>query len=71
MLFIDMVTGFVFVMADGLLIVAPLQARHHPTVVLGTDGKDNATLTAAEREQPAGPADASMWPALTGGPLLS
>jgi hypothetical protein len=50
MFFVDLVTGFVFVMSVGLLIVAPLPARRHSTVVPSTDGKDNVTLTAVERE---------------------
>jgi hypothetical protein len=48
--FIDMVTGFVFVMTVGLLIVAPLPARRHPAVVLDTDGKNNVTFTAGEQD---------------------
>lgn len=50
MFFIDLVTGFVFVMSIGLLIVAPSPARRDSTVVPSTDGKDNVTLTAAEPE---------------------
>jgi hypothetical protein len=45
--FVDVVTGFVFVMSVGLLILAPLPPRRHSASTDTGGTNDPVTLTAA------------------------